>query len=63
MELRKINLKDAVDQWEYTTALPEEEIYVRVNKDNLASQKCMLANGAYKAGEDEEHYFMRIAKL
>jgi hypothetical protein len=26
MELRKINLKDAVDQWEYTTALPEEFI-------------------------------------
>ena len=25
MELRKINLKDAVDQWEYTTALPEDE--------------------------------------
>ena len=79
MELRKINLKDAVDQWEYTSALPEdengltiqlakdivpeEEIYLRVNKDNLASQKCMLANGAYKAGEDEEHYFMRIPEL
>lgn len=43
--------------------VPEEEIYLRVNKDNLASQKCMLANGAYKAGEDEEHYFMRIPKL
>ena len=43
--------------------VPEEEIYLRVNKDNMASQKCMLANGAYKAGEDEEHYFMRIPKL
>ena len=35
----------------------------KIKKDNLASQKCMLANGAYKAGEDEEHYFMRIPKL
>ena len=43
--------------------VPEEEIYLRVNKDNLASQKCMLANGAYKAGEDEKHYFMCIPKL
>ena len=43
--------------------VPEEEIYLRVNKDNLASQKCMLANGAYKAGEDEEHFFMRIPKI
>ena len=62
MELRKINTKDAVAQWEYTTALPEDEIYLRVNKDNIASQKCMFANGAYKAGEDEDHYFMRIPK-
>lgn len=42
--------------------VPEEEIYLRVNKDNIASQKVMLNNGAYKAGEDEEHIFMRIAK-
>lgn len=43
--------------------VPEDEIYLRVNKDNIASQKCMLANGAYKAGEDEDHYFMRIPKV
>ena len=42
--------------------VPEVEIYLRVNKDNIASQKCMLANGAYKAVEDEVHYFMRIPK-
>ena len=42
--------------------VPEDEIYLRVNKDNIASQKCMLANGAYKACEDEDHYFMRIPK-
>ena len=42
--------------------IPEEEIYLRVNKDNIASQKVMLKNGAYIAGEDETHLFMRIPK-
>lgn len=42
--------------------IPEEEIYLRVNKDNTASQKVMRNNGAYLAGEDESHYYMRIPK-
>ena len=42
--------------------VPEEEIYLRVNKDNIPSQKVMLNNGAYIAGEDEEHYFLRVKK-
>ena len=42
--------------------IPEDEIYLRVNKDNIASQKVMLNNGAYQAGEDEDHLYMRIAK-
>lgn len=42
--------------------IPEEEVYLRVNKDNIASQKVMLKNGARIAGEDESHYFMRIPK-
>ncbi len=42
--------------------IPEDEIYLRVNKDNIASQKVMLKNGARITGEDEEHYFMRIPK-
>ena len=42
--------------------VPEDEIYLRVNKDNIASQKVMLNNGAYVAGEDETHYFLRIPK-
>lgn len=42
--------------------IPEDEIYLRVNKDNIASQKVMLNNGAYRVKEDEDHYFMRIAK-
>ena len=42
--------------------VPEEEIYLRVNKDNVASLKVMIKNGAYKAGEDETHFFMRIRR-
>ncbi len=42
--------------------VPEDEIYLRVNKENTASRKVMLKNGAYQAGEDESHFFMRIPK-
>ena len=42
--------------------VPEEEIYLRVNKDNIPSQKVMLNNGAYIAGEDSGHYFLRVKK-
>ena len=42
--------------------VPEEEIYLRVNKDNIASQQVMRRNGARLAGEDESHFFMRITK-
>ena len=42
--------------------VPEDEIYLRVNKDNIASRRVMEKNGAYCAGEDEEHYLMRIPK-
>jgi predicted acetyltransferase len=42
--------------------IPEEEVYLRVIKDNIASQKVMLKNGAYLAAEDEKHFYMRIPK-
>ena len=42
--------------------VPEDEIYLRVNKDNMASLKVMINNGAYRAGEDEGHFHMRIQK-
>ena len=42
--------------------VPEDEIYLRVLKSNTASHKVMLHNGAYQAGEDEDHYLMRIKK-
>ena len=38
------------------------KINLRVNRDNIASQRVMLRCGAYPAGEDETHYFMRIPK-
>ena len=44
------------------TIVPEDEIYLRVLKTNIPSQKAILKNGAYIAAEDEEHYFMRIKK-
>ena len=55
-----IGLKLTID--EAKKIVPEEEIYLRVNKDNIASQKVMLKNGAYIAGEDDEHFFLRIKK-
>lgn len=42
--------------------IPEDEIYLRLLKNNIASRKVMEHNGAYLTGEDEEHYFMRIRK-
>lgn len=42
--------------------VPEEELYLRVLKDNIPSFKAISSNGAYIAGEDEEHYFMRVKK-
>ena len=42
--------------------IPEDEIYLHVSKENIASQRVMIKNGAYKAGEDADHLFMRIPK-
>ena len=42
--------------------VPEDEFYLRVNKDNIVSQKVMLGNGAYRVGEDDTHFFYRIPK-
>ena len=42
--------------------VPEEEIYLRVNRDNPASRRVMEKNGACLAGEDESNFFMRIPK-
>ena len=42
--------------------VPEDEIYLSVNKNNPASKKVMLNNGAYVAAEDDGHYYLRIPK-
>ena len=42
--------------------IPEDEIYLRVRKGNTASIRAIQKNGAYVAGEDDTHYFMRVKK-
>ena len=42
--------------------VPEDEIYLRVNKDNPASLKVMLNNGGYIHHEDEIKYYVRIKR-
>lgn len=42
--------------------VPEEEIYLRVNKDNPASLKVMLKNGGRIDHEDEMKYYVRVGK-
>ena len=44
------------------TIVPEDEIYLRVNRDNSASLKVMLANGGYIEHEDELKYYVRIKR-
>lgn len=44
------------------TIIPEDEIYLRVNKDNPASLHVMLHNGGYIEHEDEQKYYVRIRK-
>ena len=44
------------------TIVPEEEIYLRVEKQNPASFRAICKNGAYLSGEDDTHYFLRIKK-
>ncbi len=44
------------------TIIPEDEIYLRVNKDNKASLNVMLHNGGYIASEDADKYYVRIKK-
>ncbi len=40
--------------------VPEEETYLRVNKNNPASLRVMLKNGGRVVGENESRYFVRI---
>lgn len=40
--------------------VPEEEFYLRLNRDNIASLRVMQKNGGYLVGEDDEKYYVRI---
>lgn len=42
--------------------IPEEEIYMSVNKNNLASLKVQLKNGAYIHHEDDTEFYTRIKR-
>lgn len=42
--------------------IPEDEIYMSVNKNNTPSLKAQLKNGAYIHHEDEGKYYTRIKK-
>lgn len=42
--------------------IPEDEIYLRVNKDNPASLHVMINNGCYIHHEDNDKYYVRIKK-
>ena len=42
--------------------IPEDEIYLRVLKDNPASLRVMLSAGGYIHHEDNSHYYVRIKK-
>ena len=42
--------------------IPEDEIFLRVNKANPASLRVMLHNGGYIRQEDEYKYYVRIKK-
>ena len=51
-------LKLAIDICE--DLILEDEVYMSVYKDNIASLKVQQKNGAYIAGETEDHYLTRI---
>ncbi len=42
--------------------IPEDEIYLRVNRDNPASLRVMMKNGGYVHHEDTDKYYVRIRK-
>lgn len=42
--------------------IPENEVYLRVNKDNPASLRVMLKNGGIIHHEDENKFYVRIKK-
>lgn len=44
------------------TIIPEDEIYMSVHKDNPASLKVQIKNGAYIHHEDEKEFYTRVKR-
>ncbi len=53
----RLTIKKAAD------IIPEDEIFLRVNRDNTASLRVMLKNGGYIHHEDEDKFYVRIRKM
>ena len=45
---------------EARSIIPEDEVYLSCNRNNPASLRVMLKNGAYIHHEDDEEYYTRI---
>ncbi len=60
LSLRPANYEDIEKEWLFVKDMPEDEFYLRVNKDNPASLHVMLNNGGRIVSENEDKYFVRI---
>ncbi len=58
--LKKVSTDDIQKEYTFVRDMPEDEIYLRVNRDNPASLKVMLKNGGSIHHEDENKYYVRI---
>ena len=60
--VKKANVEDIEKEWAFVRDMPEDEFYLRVNRDNPASLKVMQKNGGRIVKEDDGHYYVRIKK-
>lgn len=60
--LKAANLEDVEKEYDFIRQLPEDEIYMSVHKDNPASLKVQLKNGAYIHHEDEKEFYTRVKR-
>ena len=59
---QKIEIVAKKGKRESRKIVPEDEIYLRLLKSNVASLKVMEKNGGHIVSEENEHYFVRIKK-
>ena len=62
LQLRKMNYEDILEQWQFSNALPADENGFTNPYGGVSSFRVIMHNGAYIAGEDEDHYLLRVAK-